>query len=271
MTEPPDNRALAKQIATQLNEPQIGLVRGVVEVCGPERAMTYLARTLEIEQSGGLLTLDGTQRRTPGGVFFYTVKGNTSVRERRRIFGWRQPQPPQPQAQPDGETQSQPLQSEQPDQEPLAQVQSQPAAQPQPKAPAQPKVVAPTWDEAKQLIIAAYRFIAEAKTVKLTLIGRPSQITEQGSCVVMAMKGKPPGNLPAGLPTPPVQSAITWAVFVATKQWNKVKTTLDENAEDELIIEGYPMVDPKRGVGVVLASNCTSKAIQRATREAKQT
>jgi hypothetical protein len=31
-----------------------------------------------------------------------------------------------------------------------------------------------------------------------------------------------------------------------------------------------PMVDPKRGVGVVLATNCTSMLMQRAEREVKQ-
>lgn len=128
----------------------------------------------------------------------------------------------------------------------------------------------PTWEEAKQLILQAYKSIAEGKTVKLTLIGRPTQVTKQATCIVMAIKGKPPGSLPKGLPEPPAQSAITWAVFVAIRQWDKVKVSIEQNAEDELIIEGYPMVDPKRGVGVVLATNCHSKLMQRAEREAKQ-
>ena len=70
---------------------------------------------------------------------------------------------------------------------------------------------------------------------------------------------------------PPANSAMTWAVFVATKQWEKVKASIEANADDELIIEGYPMADPKRGVGVVLATNCSSKLMQRAEREAKRT
>jgi hypothetical protein len=260
---PPDIqalKALARTIAARLHEPKAGLVRRAIEIIGPERAQQCLEKTLETEANGGLMTLDGKRRRTPGGTFFYVVRGQCTGREIRKIFGWTKPRQPAP-AQP-----------EQPDQEQLP-LEQPPSAQapPKPAPPTKPPpVVPPTWEEAKQLIVQAYKHIAEGKTVKLTLIGRPSQVTEQDTCVVMAMRGKPPGSLPAGLPTPPAQSAITWAVFVATKQWNKVKAALDENREDELIVEGYPMVDPKRGVGVVLASSCTSKAIQRAAREAKQ-
>ena len=125
---------------------------------------------------------------------------------------------------------------------------------------------APTWDEAKALMVKALQAIAEAKTVKMTLIGRPAQVTSQEACVVVAMKGKPPSSLPKGLPTLPANSAIAWAVFIVNKQWNKVKDSLSANAEDQLIIEGYPMVDAKRGVGVVLATNCKSVYQERAQR-----
>jgi hypothetical protein len=239
-----DAKVLSKQIATTLNEPNSGLVRRVIQVIGAERAQECLQKALEIETNGGMLTKDGSRRRTPGGVFFQVVREAATSKERRRIF-------PRMQA---------------------ASPQSEGAAPAGGKAAAPPKpaLQPPTWEEAKQLIVQAYKSIAEGKTVKLTLIGRPSQVTDQGACVVMAIKGKPPGSLPAGLPTPPAQSAITWAVFVATKQWKKVQSSLDAHAEDELIIEGYPMVDPKRGVGVVLATNCQSKLMQRAEREAKQ-
>jgi hypothetical protein len=230
---------LIQHITAALNEPAVDLIRRVVRVCGPERTQAALRRALEIEAGGGLMIRDGSRRRTPGGVFFQTVKDNTTGAERRRIFPW----------------QRQPT-------EQAAKQQSTPAT-----PPAQP----PTWEEAKQMMVQAFKSIAEGKTVKLTLIGRPTQVTKQATCVVMAIKGKPPGSLPKGLPTPPANSAITWAVFVATKQWDKVKASIEANAEDELIIEGYPMADPNRGVGVVLATNCSSKLMQRTEREAKRT
>ena len=80
------------------------------------------------------------------------------------------------------------------------------------------------------------------------------------------MKGKEPPSLPKGLPTPPANSAVTWAVFIATKQWAKVKDSLQSNGEDQLIIEGYPLIDPKSKASVVLALSVKSVAQERAQR-----
>jgi hypothetical protein len=127
---------------------------------------------------------------------------------------------------------------------------------------------APTWEEAKQLIAQALKNRGEAKTVKLTLVGRPGKVIEQEGCVVVSMKGKEPPSLPKGLPTLPENSTITWAVFIAKKQWNRVKESVQKNAEDQLIIEGWPAVDPKRGIAVVMATNCKSVLMERAQRAA---
>lgn len=106
--------------------------------------------------------------------------------------------------------------------------------------------------------------------MKITLIGRPSKVIQQPQCVVLAMKGKEPPTFPKGLPTPPAGSAITWAVFVATKQWDKVKGSLDQNAGDQLILEGYPMIDPKSKASVVLVTSCKSVMQEKALREDKK-
>ena len=86
--------------------------------------------------------------------------------------------------------------------------------------------------------------------MKITLIGRPLKIIQQAECVILSMKGKEPGSFPKGLPTPPAASAITWAVFIANKQWAKVAASLANQPEDNLIVEGYPLL--KDGVAVVL-------------------
>jgi hypothetical protein len=127
---------------------------------------------------------------------------------------------------------------------------------------------APSWEEVKQLVTQALEKIGEAKTVKITLVGRPGKVVQQEACVVVAMKGKPPGALPKGLPTPPVNSSPTWAVFIANKQWEKVKDALRTHEDDQLIIEGYPVIDPKSGAAVVLTTNCKSVYLERAQREA---
>jgi hypothetical protein len=125
---------------------------------------------------------------------------------------------------------------------------------------------APSWEEAKQLIAQAIKNKGEAKTVKLTLVGRPGKVIEQEGCVVVSMKGKEPPSLPKGLPTLPENSTITWAVFIAKKQWTRVKDSMQKNAEDQLIIEGWPAVDPKRGIAIVLATNCKCVLMERAQR-----
>jgi len=82
------------------------------------------------------------------------------------------------------------------------------------------------------------------------------------------MQGKPPGSLPRGLPPVPAQAPLTWNVMVALRQWNRVKDSLAANQEDQLIIEGYPLVQGTQHV--VLAQSCTSVALQRAQKAAQQ-
>lgn len=140
----------------------------------------------------------------------------------------------------------------------------------QAKGTQQQAIQAPTWDEVKTLVSEALQVIGEAKTVKITLVGRPGRVVQQQACVVVAMKGKEPPSLPKGLPTPPANSAVTWAVFIANKQWTKVKDSLQGNKDDHLIIEGYPLMDPKSGSAVVLATSVKSVAQERAQREEKK-
>src|SRR4030095_10736921 len=84
------DEALVHQITETLNEPNVDLIRKVIVVLGAERAQALFQKTLEIEAAGGLTVGDGSRRRTPGGVFFKTVKNGTTSAERWRIF----PRPP---------------------------------------------------------------------------------------------------------------------------------------------------------------------------------
>jgi hypothetical protein len=79
-------RTLVSTIAGTLQEPNVDLVRRVVRVLGESRAQALLEETLNIEAAGGLLTLDQSRRRTPGGVFFHVVKATTPRKLRMRIF-----------------------------------------------------------------------------------------------------------------------------------------------------------------------------------------
>ena len=180
-----------------------------------------------------MLTTDGTRRRTPGGVFFQLVREQATKQERRRLFP--QPAPHHGQGQPQG----------------------------QPLAP-----TALTWDEARTLMqTLATEPPGEARTMKLTLIGRPGKVETRGQAVVFRMQGKPPGALPRGLPPVPAQAPMIWNVMVALRQWNRVKDSLAANQEDQLIIEGYPCMQGSQHV--LLAQSCTSVALQRAQKQAQ--
>jgi len=239
-------RVLAREIADALKESNIALIYRIITVIGPERTKAFLREALELEAQNGLLRKDG-KRRTPGGTFFFRVRSNLPAAERKQLWL-------------PGPRKKQSLQR--------ASAQAD-TGLPTPKAKL-PPVVSLTWEEAKQLGQQALEAIGEAKTVKLTLIGRPSKIVQQAHCVVIAMKGKEPASLPKGLPTPPANSAITWAVFIVNKQWNAVKDSVIGNPEDNLIVEGYPIIDPKSGSSVVLAISCKSVVQERAAREAKK-
>ena len=104
--------------------------------------------------------------------------------------------------------------------------------------------------------------------MKLTVIGRPGKVETRDQAVVFRMQGKPPGSLPRGLPPVPSTPGLTWNVMVALRQWNRVKDSLAANQEDQLIIEGYPLVQGTQHV--LLAQSCTSVALQRAQKAAQQ-
>ena len=103
--------------------------------------------------------------------------------------------------------------------------------------------------------------------MKLTLIGRPGKVDVRPTCVVFRMQGKPPGALPRGLPPVPAAPPMTWNVFVALRQWNRVKDSLAAHPDDQLILEGYPLVE-KSGIPTLLAQSCVSLLQQRAQKQA---
>lgn len=81
--------ALAKEIAEKLEEKEIAPCRQilrVVRICGAGFARTILEETLKAEEAGGLMVLDGTRRRTKGGVFFYIGRGRMTYEVQGAIF-----------------------------------------------------------------------------------------------------------------------------------------------------------------------------------------
>lgn len=76
---------VAKDIANKLLEKKEGLIRMVVEIAGKAIALELFKETKRIEWSGGLLTMNGTRRRTPGGVYLYLVKKNSNITKEQQL------------------------------------------------------------------------------------------------------------------------------------------------------------------------------------------
>lgn len=234
-------------IATELQEPNIWLIRSVAAMLGMEAVETIFQRTQAIEAAGGMMTKQGDRRRTSGGVFFLLAREQMTARQRRKVFGL----PPNPlniKKQPKPATQSTP-----------------------PKPPAPPKAQPPTLEQAVALLRAILSIDPQKRGIavmKTTIIGRPKQIKKLDTCTLVVLGQKAPPAMPKGLPPVPDTSKAAIAVFVANKQWEKVEAALKEDPTDEAIIEGYPVNDPKNQLTGVWAQSCTSKNLQRAKRAA---
>jgi hypothetical protein len=202
-------------------------IRRIVERLGAEPALAFLRDTLEIEAQGGMLLPDRGRRRTPGGVFFYLVRSRISMED--RSFIW----PPTPASRP-------PSQKVEPPAPPLA------------------------WEDRLAVLDEVLKQKGMATTVKITLIGRPGKLVEQGESVVIAMQSTKVPALPKGVPTPP-STPTNYVIFIARKQWAKVADAI-QNPDDALIVEGFPVIDPQAKSIAVFATNVTTKMLQAAKR-----
>ena len=220
---------IIKALGETEEAPLIAIGR-IVKILGEERALAILDETLKIETEGGMLTDNGTHRRTLGGVFFKLVKNQSTPQDRGKIFGPR-------------------------------------------SAATGPKSKPITWEESKQLSNEALNLSkGEATKVKVTIIGRPGRVIEKETVVITSMQNSKPPALPKGLPKPP-GDPTTYVVYIATRQWQKVKDSINQNSDDKLIVEGYPVFDKrigKNGAMTIYAQSVTTKLIQQAQRESQK-
>ena len=239
---PPDVWALARGIAAVLGEimpPPIRTITRVVDCLGPDRARAVLGQALTVEAQGGLTLPDG-RRRTPGGVFFHLVRASDEIsREDKDYIFPRQ----------GGRLKR-----------------AGGTGTPAVPAPAAPAPVAWTDATFRALARQLQQDPGRATTVKITVIGRPGAIVEQGQVVAVALVSEKVPDLPKGLPEPAAGTRYT--IFIARKQWAKVAEALAADLEDAAIIEGYAALDARVEGIAVYATSATTKRLQAAKRTA---
>jgi len=250
MSNPNPITTTATAIADQLGETAPGAratIWRTVRTIGPERAQAFVAQALEVEANGGLLVPDGSRRRTPGGVFFYLVRTQISDEDAVAInVLWRgaaQRRQLGVSAKPPRRT-------------------TNTATPIPPAAPVFPPFV---WDEAASIIAELTANVREATSVKVTVIGRPNQVVERQGVVVVALRSTKAPTLPKGLPPLPA-TPTTYMIFIQQKQWTKVREAIGQ-PDDALIVEGYPVHEPRFAGITVYATNVTTKLLQAAKRK----
>ena len=201
----------ATAMADQLGE-TVGGARATiwraVRTLGPERAQAFVAQALEAEANGGMLIPDGSRKRTLGGIFFYLVRTQISDDEAMQINrAWRWQQWKQQKRN------------------------KQNATDAAPAPPPRPPFV---WDEAAPIIAELTAHPGDASTVKVTIIGRPTQVVERQGVVVVALRSTTSPTLPKGLPPLP-STPTTYMIFIQQKQWTKVQSAMQQS-DDALIV-----------------------------------
>jgi len=187
-----------------------------------------LQKTLALEVRGGLLVRNGSRKRTRGGTFLFLARQWCSRQEQARIFG------PGPGPVPQGQRQAPPIAR---------------------TVPSLPEAVG----DLPHLRGGECR-------MKLTLIGRPSDLITRDTYVAFRLNGTLPPSLPKGLPKPPPMP-LRWIVMVNKKQWGKVAESLARDPETKVIAEGYPALQGT--AHVLLVTMATTTELQRAKAEAK--
>jgi hypothetical protein len=105
--------------------------------------------------------------------------------------------------------------------------------------------------------------------MKLTLTGRPGPIAvNPAGYITTTMHTTKVPPLPKGLPSPP-PNPTTYTVYCTPKQWNQIAPALAD-AEDLLIVEGFPTSDPALPGIAVYATRVTTRQLQQAQRAKPQ-
>jgi hypothetical protein len=85
----PDPQTAVTTIAAQLDESEphvIGQIQHIVDHLGAEAAYGFLDKAQQCLAEGGILTHDGQRQRSPGGTFFFLVRGGVTAEQHQAIW-----------------------------------------------------------------------------------------------------------------------------------------------------------------------------------------
>ncbi len=235
-------RAIAQALRERAPTP-CGHIKRIVQCCGADQARAWLTTAQAIEANGGMLTHDGSRRRTPGGVYFHLVRQELLAAHRhddlRHIFG----RPMWHKGGTDGHH--------------ACGTRDRPASSPP-----------VTWDTRSDLVRDASEQYGKVTRVNITISGKPARTVELQHCTLLMLTHNGPlPALPKGIPVPAQVPETTYIVYIGAKQWKKVKEAVTD-PDDTLIVEGVPIYDAPHGAIAVFATSATTKALQRAKRQA---
>lgn len=230
-------------IAQALGERQADvhiLIHRIVSGLGVGLALDFLHQTQDIEAAGGRYTEEGV-RRTPGGVFFRLIK----------------------EAKPLGHSATTSLFWPHP-------IQAEGEPIPPPK---QKRLVPLTWRKRLAVIQQLAELREKGATgvtaaVILKLIGRTEQIVELDTCTVLSITSTLRPHVTKGIPEPQEAPTI-YTVYLSKRLWGFAKEAAHD-AEDLLIIEGFPQLDAETGTIALWAKTVTSKKRDQARRRGRQ-
>ena len=71
---PPADARFTKELAAELQEPKVPLLRRAVTLLGVTLATQLLGEVVAVEHAGGQMTTAGDRKRTAGGVWWSLLK-----------------------------------------------------------------------------------------------------------------------------------------------------------------------------------------------------
>jgi len=76
---------LGTELADKLKEDKVDVIINLVEKFGRNIVLDYFWETQKIEESGGLMIMNGARRRSSGGVLFHLLRGTKDEKIREKV------------------------------------------------------------------------------------------------------------------------------------------------------------------------------------------